>query len=243
MRNDYLAGLRRLSREGDPRLLAQVPANAWRWSAQVDFSTPETARPGMERTSDLVDATDAERPESTYLAGRPRPIAAENGAFSSGVPYSHSRGPCAGRWTRTFCGKGTSGCRQASRLHSPAAQGDGAETDGDASSEHRRLQVCSAARVVRGFSARTSASMSPPDSRRFGRSCTSILAWSATASCHLGVVVRTVVSASSCAGRCPMPQRRPLGWDGRPAGPGRPRRVPTGMRACAGLLRRRRPRA
>ena len=40
-----------------------------------------------------------------------------------------------------------------------------------------------------------------------------------------------------------MPQRRPLGWDGRPAGPGRPRRVPTGMRACAGLLRRRRPAA
>jgi hypothetical protein len=61
VRNDYLAGLRRLSREGDPRLLAQVPANAWRWSAQVDFSTPETARPGMERTSDLADATDAER--------------------------------------------------------------------------------------------------------------------------------------------------------------------------------------
>ena len=61
VRNDYLAGLRRLSREGDPRLLVRVLANAWRWSAQVNFSTLETARSVMERTNALVDATDAER--------------------------------------------------------------------------------------------------------------------------------------------------------------------------------------
>jgi Fic/DOC family len=61
VRNDYLAGLRRLSREGDPRLLARVLANAWRWSAQMDFSTLETARAGMDQTNALMDATDAER--------------------------------------------------------------------------------------------------------------------------------------------------------------------------------------
>jgi hypothetical protein len=61
VRNDYISGLRRLSREADPQLLVRVLANAWRWSAQVDFSTLETARSWMERTNALVDATDAER--------------------------------------------------------------------------------------------------------------------------------------------------------------------------------------
>lgn len=58
---DYLAGLRRLSREGDPGLLVRVLANAWRWSAQVDFSSVASARLGMERTNALIDAADAER--------------------------------------------------------------------------------------------------------------------------------------------------------------------------------------
>lgn len=61
VRNDYLSGLRRLSREGDPRLLVRVLANAWRWSAQVDFSTLESARTWLDRTNALVDARDAER--------------------------------------------------------------------------------------------------------------------------------------------------------------------------------------
>ncbi len=61
IRNDYLGGLRRLSREGDPRLLARVLANAWRWSAQVDFSTVEGARSWLARTHALIDAVDAER--------------------------------------------------------------------------------------------------------------------------------------------------------------------------------------
>ncbi len=61
VRNDYLNGLRRLSREGDPRLLVRVLANAWRWSAQVDFSSVEAARPTMERTNALIDPADAER--------------------------------------------------------------------------------------------------------------------------------------------------------------------------------------
>ena len=61
VRNDYLNGLRRLSREGDPRLLVRVLGNAWRWSAQVDFSSVEAARPTMERTNALIDPADAER--------------------------------------------------------------------------------------------------------------------------------------------------------------------------------------
>ena len=61
VRNDYVAGLRRLSREGEPRLLVRVLANAWRWSAQVDFSSVAAARLGMERTHALIDAADAER--------------------------------------------------------------------------------------------------------------------------------------------------------------------------------------
>lgn len=61
IRNDYLSGLRRLSRDGDPRLLVRVLARAWRWSSQIDFSSLEAARYGLESTHALVDATDAER--------------------------------------------------------------------------------------------------------------------------------------------------------------------------------------
>ena len=61
IRNDYLAGLRRLSREGDARLLVRVLAGAWRWSSQVDFSSLEAARAWLGRTNALIDATDAER--------------------------------------------------------------------------------------------------------------------------------------------------------------------------------------
>ncbi len=61
VRSDYLAGLRRLSREDDPRVLVRVLANAWRWSAQVDFSTVAAARLDLERTNALIDASDAER--------------------------------------------------------------------------------------------------------------------------------------------------------------------------------------
>lgn len=60
-RTDYMNGLRRLSRDGDPRLLARVLGSAWRWSAQVDFSSLEAARLMLDRTNALVDAADAER--------------------------------------------------------------------------------------------------------------------------------------------------------------------------------------
>jgi hypothetical protein len=59
--NDYISALRRLSREGDAGMLVRVLAGAWRWSAQVDFSTLDTARFWCERTHALVDAVDAER--------------------------------------------------------------------------------------------------------------------------------------------------------------------------------------
>lgn len=61
LRNDYLSGLRRLSREGDGLLLVRVLANAWQWGAQVDFSTLASARLWLEKTNALIDASDAER--------------------------------------------------------------------------------------------------------------------------------------------------------------------------------------
>jgi hypothetical protein len=61
IRNDYLNGLRRLSREGDARLLVRVLTGAWRWSSQVDFSSLEAARVWLDRTNAVVDAADAER--------------------------------------------------------------------------------------------------------------------------------------------------------------------------------------
>jgi len=61
VRNDYLNGLRRLSRDGEPDLLVTVLSRAWRWSAQVDFSTLTSARHWLDVTNALVDAMDAER--------------------------------------------------------------------------------------------------------------------------------------------------------------------------------------
>lgn len=61
VRNDYLSGLRRLSREDDPRLLCRVLGRAWRWSAQVDFSSVAVARAVLDATHALADPADAER--------------------------------------------------------------------------------------------------------------------------------------------------------------------------------------
>jgi fido (protein-threonine AMPylation protein) len=60
-RNDYLNGLRRLSRDGDPELLTRVLAATWRWSAQGDYADLDAARLMLAQTNALVDATDAER--------------------------------------------------------------------------------------------------------------------------------------------------------------------------------------
>jgi hypothetical protein len=60
-RNDYLNGLRRLSRDQDPNLLCRVLATLWRWSSQVDYSDLALARVDMDRTNALVDPSDAER--------------------------------------------------------------------------------------------------------------------------------------------------------------------------------------
>ncbi len=60
-RNDYLNGLRRLSRDGDPELLVRVLARCWQWSAQGDFSNLTAARLMLDQTNALVDAADAER--------------------------------------------------------------------------------------------------------------------------------------------------------------------------------------
>ncbi|HCU50917.1 MAG TPA: cell filamentation protein Fic [Micromonosporaceae bacterium] len=61
IRNDYLAGLRRLSRDGDAGLLTTVLRRAQRWSAGIDFSSVAVAEPMLEQTNALTDATDAER--------------------------------------------------------------------------------------------------------------------------------------------------------------------------------------
>lgn len=61
VRNDYLNGLRRLSRDGEPDLLVSVLLRAWQWSSQVDFSTLDSARHWLDLTNALIDAMDAER--------------------------------------------------------------------------------------------------------------------------------------------------------------------------------------
>lgn len=61
VRNDYLSGLRRLSRDDDPRLLCRVLSRAWRWSAQVDFSSVTVARAVLDATHALADPAEAER--------------------------------------------------------------------------------------------------------------------------------------------------------------------------------------
>ncbi|MGH3681608.1 MAG: Fic family protein [Natronosporangium sp.] len=61
VRNDYLAGLRRLSRDDDAELLCRVLGRAWHWSAQLDFSSLASARVMLEATNALVDPADAER--------------------------------------------------------------------------------------------------------------------------------------------------------------------------------------
>jgi hypothetical protein len=61
VRNDYLAGLRRLSRDDDAQQLCRVLGRAWRWSAQVDFSSLAAARAMLDATHALVDPADAER--------------------------------------------------------------------------------------------------------------------------------------------------------------------------------------
>ena len=60
-RNDYLSGLRRLSRDGDAELLTRVLAATWRWSAQGDYADLDAARLMLAQTNALVDAADAER--------------------------------------------------------------------------------------------------------------------------------------------------------------------------------------
>ena len=60
-RDDYLKGLRRLSRDGDPELLVRVLTKTWQWSSQGDFSGLPAARLMLAQTNALVDASDAER--------------------------------------------------------------------------------------------------------------------------------------------------------------------------------------
>jgi hypothetical protein len=61
LRNDYLAALRRLSRDEDAQLLCRVLGRAWRWSAEIDFSSLAATRGMLDATNALVDAPDAER--------------------------------------------------------------------------------------------------------------------------------------------------------------------------------------
>lgn len=61
LRNDYLAALRRLSRDDDAGLLCRILGRAWLWSAQVDFSSLAATRAMLDATNAMVDPTDAER--------------------------------------------------------------------------------------------------------------------------------------------------------------------------------------
>jgi hypothetical protein len=61
LRNDYLRGLRRLSRQDRPDLFVAVLDRARRWTSRMDWSgPPPTTRRLLERSNAFVDATDAE---------------------------------------------------------------------------------------------------------------------------------------------------------------------------------------
>lgn len=60
-RIDYLAALRRLSRDRDPSMLPQVLYHLWRFTDRVDFTRLDVATGMLERANAFVDAVEAER--------------------------------------------------------------------------------------------------------------------------------------------------------------------------------------
>lgn len=60
-RNEYLAGLRDLSREGRLDLYARTLAHAWRWTAGMPWQDRSAVDGYLAATHALVDSTDAER--------------------------------------------------------------------------------------------------------------------------------------------------------------------------------------
>ena len=60
-RNEYLAGLRNLSRDGRLDLYVRTLAYAWRWTAGMPWQDRAAVDGYLARTSALVDSTDAER--------------------------------------------------------------------------------------------------------------------------------------------------------------------------------------
>ena len=60
-RNEYLAGLRNLSREGRLDLYARTLAHAWRWTAGMPWHDRSAVDGYLAATNALVDSTDAER--------------------------------------------------------------------------------------------------------------------------------------------------------------------------------------
>jgi fido (protein-threonine AMPylation protein) len=57
-RDEYLNGLRRLSRQSDPTLLVDVLDYAWRWTSQMDWSDDETVVDWLALTEALHDSHD-----------------------------------------------------------------------------------------------------------------------------------------------------------------------------------------
>jgi len=60
-RNDYLAGLRRMSRQDRPDLLIEVVDRLQRFTGRIDFSSFERAQAELDAAQAFVDANEAER--------------------------------------------------------------------------------------------------------------------------------------------------------------------------------------
>lgn len=60
-RNEYLAGLRNLSREGRLDLYIRTMAHAWRWTAAMPWQDRAAVEGYLAATNAMVDSTDAER--------------------------------------------------------------------------------------------------------------------------------------------------------------------------------------
>lgn len=77
LRNDYLAALRRCSREQDPELLVRVLDVSQRWSAAVDWRNVDVVRATLGATNALVDSEVAERERLHLIIPEQPPVTAD----------------------------------------------------------------------------------------------------------------------------------------------------------------------
>ena len=77
LRNDYLAALRRCSREQDPELLVRVLDASQRWSAAIDWRNLDVVRSTLAATNALVDSSVAEHERLHLIIPEQPPVTAD----------------------------------------------------------------------------------------------------------------------------------------------------------------------